>query len=299
MRIGITGASGMLGTALVSHMSKSHKIFATSRSRGVEGQNIDWDCFDLTDVMLLNDWLERSKPNLVIHCAAIVNVDNCESNVELAIKLHVKTTEVIANYLHSNNGRLIYISTDSVFNGEKQGLYNENDSVNPLNVYAKTKLTGEWPVLSMNNGLVLRVNIIGWTQKGGVSFAEWLLRGLIDNTPLNLFHDVYFSPLHVDDLSLIIERIINKPVFGLYHCASSSSISKYDFGRKMAEIFQLSDENINRVSVKGMNFKADRPKNMALDVRKISSALVCDFPSVVDALKLMKSQYDKSTDLLN
>jgi dTDP-4-dehydrorhamnose reductase len=299
MRIGITGASGMLGTALVSHMSKSHKIFATSRSKGMEGQNIDWDCFDLTDVMLLNDWLERSKPDLVIHCAAIVNVDNCEGNVELAMKLHVETTEVIANYLDSNNGRLIYISTDSVFDGEKKGSYSESDPVNPLNVYAKTKLMGEQPVLSMDNGLVLRVNIIGWTQEGCTSFAEWLLKSLINNTPLNLFYDVHFSPLCVVDLSLIIEKIIEKPIFGLYHCASSDSISKYKFGKKMAKIFQLSDKNINSVSVKGMNFKANRPKNMALNVRKISAALACNPSSIVDTIKLMKRQYDKNNDLLN
>jgi dTDP-4-dehydrorhamnose reductase len=299
MRIGITGASGMLGTALVSHMSKLYKVFATSRSKGEEGQNIDWDCFDLTDVVLLNVWLERSKPDLVIHCAAIVNVDHCEGDVELATKLHVETTKVIANYLNSTNGRLVYISTDSVFDGEKHYAYNESDTENPLNVYAKTKFFGEKYVQSMDNGLILRTNIIGWTQGGKTSFAEWVLESLVNNKPLNLFYDVHFSPLHVDDLSLIIERIINKPISGLYNCASSSSISKYDFGKKMAEIFRLSDENINRVSVKGMNFKADRPKNMALDVKKISSALACDFPNVVDAIKLMKSQYDKSIDLLN
>jgi dTDP-4-dehydrorhamnose reductase len=293
MKIGITGASGMLGTALVSHLSKSHKVFATSRSVGVKGKNIDWDCFDLTDVMLLNDWLESRKPDLVIHCAAIVNVDDCESDVELATKLHVETTKVIANYL-DNNGRLIYISTDSVFNGEKQTPYNEDDSVSPLNVYAKTKIMGEKLTLSIDSGLVLRVNIIGWKGGDHTSFAEWMIKGLISSKPLNLFYDVHFSPLHVDYLALVIERVINKPVFGLYHCASSDSVSKYDFGRAMAEIFHFSDENINKVSVKSMNFKAERPKNMALDIGKISSALVYGLPTTTDSIKLMKSQYEKN-----
>lgn len=299
MKIGITGASGMLGTALVRHFSKSYKVFATSRSKGVEGRGIEWDCFNLTNIELLNKWLNKIKPDIVIHCAAIVNVDACEGNVDLATALHFETTKVISDYLDHNNGRLIYISTDSVFDGEKQGAYSEADTVNPLNIYAKTKLMGEELVQSMNNGLVLRTNIIGWTQGANTSFAEWVLEGLIGNAPLNLFYDVHFSPLHVDELSLIIESIIERPVYGLYHCASSDSISKYDFGMKMAKVFSLPDSNITRVSVEEVDFKAERPKNMALDIQKISSDLKYDFPSVIDAIVSMKKQYDKNNKLLN
>ena len=277
----------------------THEIFATSRGKGVEGENIEWSCFDLTNTALLNKWLNKIKPDMVIHCAAMVNVDLCEDNVELATKIHVDTTKVIVNYLDHDDGKLIYISTDSVFDGEKQRSYDEDDLVSPLNAYAETKLKGEHSVLSMNNGLVLRVNIIGWTQEGKTSFAEWILKSLLDDAQLKLFHDIYFSPLHVDNLSLIIEKIIKNPIFGLYHCASSDSISKWEFGKKMAEIFQLSSSNIMRVSVDDMEFKADRPKNMALDVGKISSALPYDFPNVLDAIKLMKYQYDKNSNLLN
>jgi len=288
MRIGVTGASGMLGTALVNHLSKMHKVFATSRSDGIKGKDIEWDCFDLTNINLLNKWLDRVKPNLVVHCAAIVNIDQCEENLILATKLHVESTKVLSNYLSLSNGRLIYISTDSVFDGKKQESYSESDRVNPLNIYARTKLMGERPVQLMANGLVLRTNIIGRTQKNSVSFAEWVFKGLTDNAPLNLFYDVNFSPLHVYDLSLIIEKIINFPIFGLYHCVSSDSISKYDFGKKMAEIFQLSDLNIIRVGLDDMEFKASRPKNMALNINKICADLEYDFPSSIDAIKLMK-----------
>ena len=288
MRIGVTGASGMLGTALVNHLSKMHKVFATSRSDGIKGKDIEWDCFDLTNINLLNKWLDRVKPNLVVHCAAIVNIDQCEENLILATKLHVESTKVLSNYLSLSNGSLIYISPDPVFDGKKQESYSESDRVNPLNIYARTKLMGERPVQLMANGLVLRTNIIGRTQKNSVSFAEWVFKGLTDNAPLNLFYDVNFSPLHVYDLSLIIEKIINFPIFGLYHCVSSDSISKYDFGKKMAEIFQLSDLNIIRVSLDDMEFKASRPKNMALNINKICADLEYDFPSSIDAIKLMK-----------
>ncbi len=293
MRIGITGASGMLGTALISKISKSHKVFATSRDKGLEEKNIKWDCFDLTNTKMLYKWLNKTKPELVIHCAAIVNVDLCEENIELATALHVESTEILVNFLNSTNSGLIYISTDSVFNGEKSDSYNETDLPEPLNIYARTKLQAEKVVQSFDNGLVLRTNIIGWTHEGKTSFFEWLLKNLIDNKPMNLFHDVYFSPLTVEGLSSIIENIILNPILGLYHCASSDSISKYDFGIKVSEIFQLSTSNINSISVDNLNFKAARPKNMALNISKISSALEYDFPSVTDSINLMKRQFDK------
>ena len=292
MRVGITGASGMLGTALVIHLSKSHEIFATSRGKGVEGENIEWDCFDLTNTALLNKWLNKAKPDIVIHCAALVDIKLCENNVELATKLHVETTKVIVNYLDPNGGRFIYISTDHVFDGEKQGAYIESDSVCPLNVYARTKVLGEKCVHLMNNGLVLRTNIIGWTQEDKTSFAEWVLNSLNDNVPLKLFHDIYISPLHVDNLSLIIEKIIKNPIFGLYHCSSSDSISKYQFGKKMAEIFQLSDSNIIRASIDTIESKISRPRNMALNSDKLSDKLQYDTPSAIDSIVHMKNKYD-------
>jgi dTDP-4-dehydrorhamnose reductase len=299
MRIGITGASGMLGTSLVSHLSKRHDMFATSRGKGIGGQNIEWNCFDLTNAALLNQWLEEVRPDMIIHCAAIINVDACEDNVEIATRLHVETTKIMANYLDANNGRLIYISTDSVFDGKKQDPYSEGDVPNPLNAYAKTKIAGEKATLSIKKGLALRVNIIGWTQEGRTSFAEWMLGGMIDNTTLNLFYDVYFSPLHVDKLSLIVGRIIEDPIYGLYHCASSDNISKYDFGIQMAKMFRLSVSNINRVSVESMDFQADRPKNMALDSGRLADMLNYDMPSAIDSIKLMMCQYDKNNKLLN
>jgi dTDP-4-dehydrorhamnose reductase len=290
VKIGITGASGMLGTALVVHLSKEYKIFATSRSKGVEGENIEWDCFNLTNATLLNSWLENVNPDIVIHCAAIVDVDLCEENINLATALHVKATKVMASYLDNNNSRLIYISTDSVFDGKKQSAYNESDLVMPLNVYAETKIIGERITQSICGGLVLRTNIVGWTQGSCISFAEWLLKGLTDGMPLNLFYDVNFSPLSVYDFSHIIEKIIENPVFGLYHCTSKDGISKYNFGKKMAKIFQLSDSAINKVSVANMMFKAKRPKNMVLDSKKLAKDIDYEMPTAVESIISIKNQ---------
>ena len=279
----------MLGTALLRHLVGKHKVFATSRSQGFSQQAIKWQCFDLTNTTLLNKWLDEIRPDVVIHCAAITDVDFCEVNEGVATDLHIKTTKTIANYLTQSGGRLIYISTDSVFDGEEQGAYDEEATTNPLNVYAKTKLAGEQFVRSMDNGLVLRTNIVGWTESK-TSFAEWVIERLVSQNSLNLFHDVYFSPLHVDSLSIILGRIIVHPIFGLYHCASRDAVSKYDFGQKIAEVLQLPSLNINKISVKEVQFKANRPKNMALNVEKIGLDLGCELPKAFEAIELMKRQ---------
>ena len=291
MRIGITGASGMLGTALIDELTNNHAVFATSRSKGYEKDGTQWDCFDITNLRKLNRWLVKTKPDLIVHCAALVNVNECENNEESAKKLHIETTQTIANYLDQDNKKLIYISTDSVFDGEKAEAYAESDQVNPLNIYAATKLLGEGPVLLMKNGLVFRTNILGWNVFGKLSFAEWVLKGLVESEPLSLFDDVIFSPLHVADLSLIISRAIDHKLSGLFHCASKDSLSKYDFGIKMAEIFNFPIDNIKRINFEDMDLIASRPKNMNLSSTKINSILECKSNSY-DAIKLMKNQYE-------
>jgi dTDP-4-dehydrorhamnose reductase len=283
----------MLGTALIDILAGQYEIFATSRSLGIERENTQWELFDLTDLQRLDDWLISIKPDVVIHCAAMVDVDECEKNKDIAKSLHIKTTEVIARKLQKSNGQLVYISTDSVFDGNKKTLYTEDDDVQPLNFYAKTKLLGEAPVLLTDKGLVLRTNIIGWSRTDKESFAEWVLKGLVEQRSLTLFHDVLFSPLHVSDLSIIIKETLGQQMCGLYHASSRDYVSKFDFGVIMADIFGLPSGNLVKKSVDELGLKAKRPKNMVLSNSKLHKEIGHDFPRTKDAVKLMKEQYLK------
>ncbi|MBT5078756.1 MAG: SDR family oxidoreductase [Candidatus Marinimicrobia bacterium] len=291
MRIGVTGASGMLGTSIISELSKKYNILATSRTKGFEAKNIKWDLFDLTNISHLKKWLTNSSPDLVIHCAAMVNIEECEKNLEMARKLHIKSTKTIASYLDLYNKKLIYISTDSVFDGNKKSPYIETDKVGPLNVYAQTKLLGEKYALQSIDGLVLRTNIVGFSQSNSSSFADWILNGLRMGSPLNLFDDVLFSPLHVKTLTELINRAIDAELSGLFHCTSRDFISKYQFGIDMANIFNFSNANINKISIDNMNFIANRPKNMALSSTKLDSIIKFRLPLAKDAIRIMKSEH--------
>ena len=291
MNIAITGASGMLGTALIDKLSNVFLIFATARDQGLVKNNVTWQCFDLTNLTKLENWLVKIQPDVVIHCAAMVNVDECEFNEDLAYQLHVKTTEVIVDFLSISNGRLIYISTDSVFDGLSNKPYSEEDQTNPLNVYSKTKLLGEYPALSLKKGVVLRTNIIGWSMKEKISFSEWILFNLIQKKRIKLFNDVYISPVHVSELSEVIIQVIEKQAVGLYNVSSQNALSKYDFGLIMAETFESSSKYFDEISIEELGLKAKRPKHIALSNKKITQLLGYDLPHVIDAIFMMKLEY--------
>ncbi len=282
----------MLGTAVVNHFSRNHEVFATDVVKGVDPGNVVWKCIDLLDNKAISEWLTYVKPEVVVHCAALVNVDLCEKKPELAYALHVGVAEYLAQVVSGWNGIVVYISTDSVFDGRKPGAYVEADPVNPLNVYAQTKYEAEKHILAIPNGVVLRTNIFGWSRSDAVSFAEWVLKGLVLGEKRTMFSDVLYTPIHVCHLAECIERVLIEKVSGLYHATGSDILSKYEFAKRVAEIFGLSGNSIVSVSVDESHLTACRPKNMALDNRSLCNAIRWRIPGVGTGIHLMKEHYD-------
>lgn len=293
MKVLVTGASGLLGTALVDHLADDFELVGVSRNLGFCPKHVSWVLADLLNLSETAKLLQRIRPEAVIHCAALVNVDLCEKDSYLANQLHCRTTEVIAETLGQWNGRLIYISTDSVFNGRKNGLYTEEDLPDPPNAYAKTKLSGELAALSYSESVILRTNIFGWSRTDKISFAEWVLKGLVLGSPLTMFTDVFYTPIHVSHLANIIRKVLHHTSLkGIYHATGSEVLSKYDFAMAMASFFNLGNEHIKPISVDDLKLVAARPKNMALLNKTLASSLKCSIPGAQSGLELMKYQYD-------
>jgi dTDP-4-dehydrorhamnose reductase len=284
-KIAVTGASGMLGTALLDCLSAQHAIYATSRQIGFRKAGIEWDAFDLLDTDRLTRWLNTIRPDALIHCAALVNVDACEQEPELASALHVASTAVIANAISRWNGHLVYV-------GAKQGLYDEDDEPAPPNVYARTKLDGELAALCAPRATVLRTNIFGWTRSERLSFAEWVLKGLVAQTALTMFTDVHYTPIHVSHLASLVDQILSADTRGLFHATGNTLLSKYDFAIRMGAIFGLSTCCVEPISVDSSQLAAKRPKNMALSNARLSSALGRSVEDADAGILLMKQQYD-------
>ena len=283
----ITGASGMLGRALLLNYQSKYECIALNRQAGLESAEIEWIIGDLTNETFTRKAVNDLNPDVIIHCAAMVNVDACEKNIEDANALHVDATERIVKESRKAGSYVIYISTDSVFDGRKKGAYTEDDVPNPLNVYARTKLEGEVAVLSMEKGLVLRTNIFGWTNEGR-SFAEWVIEGLRNHKTMTMFKDVFYSPISTFGLSEIIDLCIRKGLNGLFHAGGKDILSKYDFAIKVAEIYDLATDNVEAVSQSDVQLSAPRPGNMSLDSSRLSNALGVIMPDIRSSISVWR-----------
>ena len=273
MRILITGASGLLGLTLALEAAKEHTVLGLVNSHGLKT-----DAFTILQADLLlpgavERLFEQTRPDWVIHCAAQANVDACEADPALAQKLNSELPGKLAQSVARGGARLVHISTDAVFDGLRGG-YTEEDSPNPLGVYARTKLQGEIAVAEANpQALIARVNLFGWSLTGQRSLGEFFFYNLSAGKQVRGFTDVFFCPLLANDLASLLLEMLEKGLSGLYHVISSQCTSKYEFGLAVARRFHLDESLITPSSVSEAGLKAARSPNLTLRSDKLAGAL--------------------------
>ena len=188
---------------------------------------------------------------------------------------------------------MLYISTDAVFDG-KSGDYLETDEPNPQNVYARTKLDGERAVIEeAPDAVVARVNFYGWSLTGKRSLAEFFFNNLKVGQQIKGFTDVYYNPMLVNGLALILMKLFEKDLNGIYHTVSSETLSKYDFGVRLAEKFEFDPELITPVSISDAGLVASRSNNLTLSTEKITTDLGIEMPGVSEGLQKYKKLYEE------
>lgn len=269
MRLAVTGASGLLGLNLCLKSAHDHDLTGVVNRRALQDTPFAVLQADLTGTGAVERIIEESKPDYVIHCAAMANVDSCERDPQAARMLNAEVPARLAHICEQKGIGLLHVSTDAVFDG-RRGSYTEEDQPNPLSEYARTKLEGEQGVLSnFADALVLRVNFYGFSLSGARSLAEFFLSNLMAGEPVKGFTDVHFCPLYVADLVDVMFAMIAKDLHGLYHVVSPECLSKYDFGRRIADKFELDGGLIQPVSVNDGNLLAKRSPNLTLRVDKL------------------------------
>lgn len=294
-RVLIIGSNGMLGKDITKYFLKTKKYNVYAINRHIDDNLVKENSFvcDISDGKALNNALLKIKPDIIINCAAIVNVDQCEEEKDFAFKVNSKVNEILALY-NNRKIKLIYISTDSMFNGEK-GDYSETDEVEPLNYYARTKLKGEQLILENNKeALIVRTNIYGFhDNKEQSSLCEWAIKNLSKNIPINGFDDVYFNPLYTKQLSQIVYELMQLNCKGIINVASNHYLSKYDFLIYLCDVFGFNKNLVRRSKVDNFNFKAKRPKNTTLDIKRLSSIGKYDL-DIINGLKMLRDDYERS-----
>lgn len=290
-RIYITGIAGLLG-GNAGYLLKNKYSIAGVDIININMDNVQTESFDMLDEKLLKQSLKRFKPDVVIHTVAAINVDKCEEDIQYAKKLNVILTQTVTNTCNELGIKLIYISTDAVFDGEKVELYDELDLTNPVNVYGSTKLEGEQIVLKNKSNLVLRTNIYGFNIQNKNSFGEWILYSLIENKTINMFDDINFTPILVNELANILGMAIEKDLSGLYNACGTNSISKYDFAVLIKDTFAIKSGVINKTISDTFPFKAKRSKNMGMSNLKLRNELNLKISTPKESIVLFKELYD-------
>ena len=266
----ITGANGMLGSSLCQLYDNNHEVYAFHRDKVSLSSCVSDYSLDLMDLNALETQFSQIKPDLVIHCASMTNMDNCEKMPTKANDMNVVVTENIARAC-SNKTKLIYISTDQVY-GDVDDYSEININLQPINQYGKTKLKGEQKVRELcNDYIIVRTNIFGWNIKlGRISSAEWIYSSLKKGEEINLFTDYTFSPVYTECLGDIIMQLVDKDFTGTINVGSSTPCSKYDFGMQLAEEFDFNLSWIQKESIANYSFSAQRFYKLDMDVRKLS-----------------------------
>jgi len=272
MKILVTGGKGQLGIDLKNMLAKEHDIYAW-----------DMDKLDITKGEETIRKIVDLNPDVVIHAAAYTDVDGCEENIDLAYQVNAYGTRNVTVACQECNAKLVYVSTDFVFDGSKGAPYIEFDEVNPLSIYGKSKLAGEKFVQSLSDRyFILRT---AWLYgEHGNNFVKTMLKLAEENEELTVVDDQVGSPTYTKDLAQVIKKLINTRLYGIYHASNNGKCSWYQFAKK---IFDYSDVNIKVKPVTSQEFvrAATRPEYSVMENYSLEQGLDYEMRSWQQALK--------------
>ena len=273
MKVLVTGVKGQLGYDVVKELNK----------RGIEAVGVDIEEMDITDSECVNKVITDATPDAVIHCAAYTAVDAAEDNVEVCRKVNADGTQNIAKVCKELNIKMIYISTDYVFDGKGTRPWEPDDERHPLNVYGQTKYEGELAVQNtLDKYFIVR---IAWVfGVNGGNFIKTMLKLAETRNRLTVVNDQFGSPTYTYDLAKLLVDMVQTEKYGIYHATNEGICTWYEFA---CEIFKQAGIPVEVVPVSAAEYKAKapRPENSRMSKDKLEENGFERLPSWQDALK--------------
>jgi dTDP-4-dehydrorhamnose reductase len=294
MKILITGSNGLLGQKLVKHCIEKGIVFlATSK-----GENRNPNCpetnyfpMDICNKLEINQVFLAFYPTHVIHTAAITNVDYCEQHPGECEEVNVLATHYLFDASQRHFAHFCLLSTDFVFDGTK-GNYKETDVVNPLSLYAESKVKAEKLLLDSDYAKwSIARTIIVFGQAANMSRSNlvlWVYDSLKNNKEINVVTDQIRTPTWADDLALGCLLIAEQDKTGIFHLSGKDCVSMYDFAILVADFFKLDKSLIKPTTSDTLNQPAKRPPVTGFDISKAKNELGYDPISLKEALGLFK-----------
>ena len=280
----ISGSNGLLGNGLKNYFKLNNIKFKT-----IGRQNCDFNG-DIKDNAFIEDKIKNIAPNIFINLAGLTNVDECEKNLSLTYKLNVEFPEVILKALKKNqkNYYFIQFSTDMVYSNE--GPHTEENAC-PINEYSKSKVEIEKKIINYN-AISLRTNFFGKSRNiNKLSFSDKIYLACSRKKNIELFKDVFFSPVSFNTVYSIISILIKKNILGIYNMGSNKGMTKEQFGIAFCNELKLEKKYIKSNSLKEINLYAKRPQDMRLDNTKLEKKLNLRFDDLIDEIKNTKKDY--------
>lgn len=285
----VFGASGMLGYSLVPYLQAlGHKVLIQSRTNK---SNL---CLNPCDREAVLKAFAQYHPDVVVNLIAATNVDQCETEPQLAWRANAQVVGVLAESIitlgeqSEKRPHLVHVSTDQLYDGA--GPHSE-DEVNLINVYGLSKYTGE--LLAERVGAtVLRTNFYGRSRCiGRISFSDWVVNSLKNQTPITVFDDVKFSAFHLDTLCNTIARCIERRPIGTFNAGCRDSISKAGFTFALAKALNLSTNAVTVGASSDVVLRARRPVDMSLQVSRLENVLNLQFPTLLGEIEYTAREY--------
>ena len=289
-RLLITGVSGFLGQHVAQHLRDRHQVIGTYREHEVMLQGCTLRPLDITDQEGVRALCQEFRPDGIVHLAVQGDIDRCQRDPDEAYRVNVQGTVHVARAAAEVGARLIYISTDQVYDGA-QGLYDESDPPHPLMVYGHTKLEAEQQAATICRDLVtLRLALMyGWGNPSRPTFTDWMLARLQAGQEVPLWVDQYRTPLYVVQAAEVIGQLVERPeVRGIFNLGGAERLDRLSFGRKFCDIFELPTQSLKPVDMASAAASTPRPRDCSMRSAKISTRLGIKLLTVEEGLRAMK-----------
>lgn len=293
----ITGGTGLLGTALLKSAPKKYKVIPTFLTNSSMENYLGFKFYslDITSVREIHKIFKTFNPKIVIHCAGIGSVDLCEKNKRLAYKVNVRGTKNIINACSKYNSKLIFISSNAVFDGNNPP-YTENSKVNPANYYGKTKVLSENMIKKskIDYVIVRLILMYGWNHfNERDNPVTWLIKKLTVKEKLKIVNDTYTNPILNIQAAKAIWSIVKLNKHGTFHVAGKECVNRFEFANLVADVFNLNKKLVEAVDSSYFKGIAMRMPNTTYDTSRMEKELLIKPLTIKNGLKWMKRNKEK------
>lgn len=286
--LALVGASGLVGTTLSTQLKDHYKLIPTYCNNAVPG----FTKLDVTKPGEYALFLDSIKPDIVIHAAALTDLEKCEREPLEAHRQNTQPLEALCSWAKQSRAKVVFISTDGVFDGT-QGNYTETDEPNPINVYGQTKWDAEKIVLGCPDSLILRIAVPYGTQLSGKKFLPNTIAKLKASEQVTGATDLIRSPTLIDDIGEAVLCLLRKDAVGIYHTTGTTGLSLYDAARTIARVFDYDQSLVKTflstdIKINGVPSTVKRPHDCSMNCDKAIAAGV-PLQSFENGLKYVKA----------